>query len=405
MAAFDYIAIDESGKRHRGVIEADSPRRTRQILRERSLTPLQIHEVAGHKAAGSLRGRAARAGRLGLREVGVVTRQLATLVEAGLPVEQALQALSKQSENAQAKSMLAAVRAQVLEGKTLAQGFAAFPRSFPELYRSSVHAGERTGHLDTVLGHLAEFMERAYQSRQKVLLALLYPAILTVVSVCIILFLMAFMVPSMVQVFAGTGQELPLLTRALISLSEGLQHFGLVLLAAIGASVYAARQALKRPEVRATLDAKMLRWPVAGKFVLQYNASRFASTLGMLHDSGVPLLQALDISAAVLPNLYIRAQVADVARQVREGVSLSAAMEKSGVFPPVLVTMVASGEASGQLGHMLARAGGIQQRDLENRIAVLLGLFEPMVLLVMGGFVLLLVLAIILPILHLNQLV
>ncbi|NCY24784.1 MAG: type II secretion system protein GspF [Alphaproteobacteria bacterium] len=404
MAAFDYIAIDENGKRHRGVIEADSARKTRQILRERLLTPLQIEE-AGPQKASAAKSPGRSGGRVGLRDVSVITRQLATLVEAGLPVEQALQALSRQSEKPTAKSMLAAVRAQVLEGRTLAQSLAAFPRSFPELYRSSVHAGERTGHLDTVLMHLAQFMESSYQSRQKILLALLYPAILTAVSLMIIVFLMMFMVPSMVQVFVGAGQELPLLTRGLIAISGGLQSYGLVLLMLLGGGIYTAKKALRKPDIRAALDAKMLGWPVAGKFALHYNASRFATTLGMLHESGVPLLQALEIAAAVLPNLHMRAQVGAVARQVREGVSLSAAMEKSGVFPPVLITMVASGEASGQLGHMLERAGSIQQRDLENRIAVLLGLFEPMVLLVMGGFVLLLVLAIILPILNLNQLV
>lgn len=398
MAAFDYVALDRDGRRHKGVIEADSLRQSRQMLRERALTPVKLSEAAPTRGG---KGR----GRIGLREVAVMTRQLATLVQASLPVEQALAALSRQADKPKLKSLLAAVRAQVLEGKTLAQGLGIYPRVFSELYRSSVHAGERSGHLGRVLEHLADFTENAYQARQKVLLALLYPAILTVVSILIILFLLTSIIPDMVKVFTGAGQELPGLTRALIGLSHGLQDYGLWLLLLFAAAGYAGKKALERPEVQAKLDERMLRWPVVGRFLLQYNAARFAATLGMLQESGVPLVQALDIAGAVVPNRFLRAQISGVNKQVREGVSLSRAMELSEIFPPVLMTMAASGEASGQLGPMLTRAGGIQQRDMENRIAVLLGLFEPMVLLVMGGLVLILVLAIILPILNLNQLV
>jgi general secretion pathway protein F len=407
MAAFEFVALDSNGRRHKGVIEADSARQTRQILRERQLTPVQVDEASqARQAADNTPGQKSwRPQRVGLREISVITRQLATLVEAGLPVEQALQALSRQSEKPRVKSMLAAVRAQVLEGRTLAESLAAFPRSFSELYRTSVHAGERSGHLSRVLEHLADYTESSYQSRQKILLAMLYPAILTVVSVLIIIFLMVFIIPDMVKVFTGAGQTLPLLTRGLIFTSEGLQQYGLVLLMVLGGGIVFAKRAMRRPEVQAMVDKSLLTWPLVGRFAYQYSASRFASTLGMLQESGVPLLQALDIAAAVLPNRYLRARVSEVGKQVREGVSLSKAMEQSGVFPPVLLTMVGSGEASGTLGDMLSRAGGIQQRDLQNRVAVLLGLFEPLVLLVMGGLVLLLVLAIILPILNLNQLV
>lgn len=403
MAAFEFVALDASGKRHKGVVEADSARQTRQILRERSLTPLQIEEAHGKRPGNAQQSSGGK--KVGLRDISVITRQMATLIGAGLPVEQALQSLSKQSEKPRVKTMLATVRAQVVEGRTLADSLNAFPRSFSELYRTSVHAGERTGHLDRVLEHLADFTENGYQFRQKILLAMLYPAILTVVSVLIILFLMVFIIPDIVKVFTGAGQTLPMLTRGLIFISEGLHDYGLGLLAVVIAGVLFTKQYLRSAKARAALDRRMLSWPVVGKFIYQYSASRFASTLGMLQESGVPLVQALDIAAAVLPNKFLRARVTEVSKQVREGVNLSRAMEQSGVFPPVLITMVGSGEASGTLGSMLTRAGGIQQRDLENRVAVLLGLFEPLVLLVMGGMVLILVLAIILPILNLNQLV
>ncbi|MBY0407508.1 MAG: type II secretion system inner membrane protein GspF, partial [Rickettsiales bacterium] len=367
---------------------------------ERSLTPLEVHEISE-----SRRKSTGGKGRISSRDIAVITRQFATLIDAGLPVADALQGLSRQSEKPKIKSMLAAVRAQVLEGKTLAQSLSAFPRHFPELYRSSVHAGERSGHLATVLEHLANFTEASQQSRQKILLALLYPAILSIVSLLIIVFMMAFIVPGMVRVFTGTGQELPFLTRALIHISGGLQDYGLLLIALVAGIIYAGKTALKKPETRLRLHRSMLRWPVIGPFSYQYNASRFATTLGMLQESGVPLLQALEIAGSVLPNHHLRLRVADMIKQVREGVSLSRALEQTGAFPPVLVTMAASGEASGRLGFMLNRAGTMQSRDLENRIAVLLGLFEPLTILLMGGFVLLLVLAIILPIINLNQLV
>lgn len=404
MAAFDYVALDGEGRKRKGVIEADSARQTRQILRERALTPIRIDEASQTKKTVHA-PKSFRVQKIGLREISVLTRQLAVLVQAGLPVEQALQALSQQSERPQARSMLAAVRSQVLEGRTLAESLGAFPNSFSELFRSSVHAGERSGHLGKVLEHLADFSENSYQSRQRVLLALLYPMILTVVSVLIIFFLMVFIIPDMVKVFSSSEHALPWLTQALMFISGGLQEYGLVLLVLVAGGAVAAAKALRRPDMRMRVDQAMLRVPLLGKIAYQYNAARFASTLGMLQDSGVPLAQALDISAAVVPNQHVRLRVAEVSKQVREGVSLSKAMEQSGVFAPVLLTMVGSGEASGTLGAMLTRAGVIGQRDLENRIAVYLGLFEPMVLLVMGGLVLLLVLAIILPILNLNQLV
>ena len=406
MAAFNYIALDTEGRRRKGVIEAESERQTRQLLRERALTPLQVRETTQISHNTKDKGLpTARIFRLSARELSQVTRQLATLVQAGLPVEEALHSLSRQHEKAAVQSMLAAVRSHVLEGHTLAEGLSHFPKSFSELYRTSVHAGERTGHLGTVLEYLAEFTQRTHEARQKILLAALYPAILSVVSLAIILFLLAFIVPDMVRVFVDAGHTLPLLTRGLIGLSNGMQSYGWLLLPAGIGTVIVVRRALKHPYQRMKLDGWILRLPLLGKLTAQATSARFASTLGMLQTSGIPLLQSLEIASAMIHNRQLRARASQVALRVREGVALSRAMDQSGIFPPVLMTMTASGEVSGRLGDMLTRAGAMQQRELENRIAVLLGLFEPLVILVMGGLVLVLVLAIILPILNLNQLV
>jgi general secretion pathway protein F len=407
MAAFDYIALDKSGHRQKGVIEADNVRQIRQMLREKSLAPVSVQAVKERKKKGYSPGVSKQPlfQRLSLRDLAVITRQLATLVQSGLPVEQALGSLARQSEKPRIRSMLSSVRAQVMEGYSLAESLRAFPGSFSELFTGSVHAGERTGHLGVVLEYLADYAERAQQAGQKMLLALLYPAILTAVSLLIILFLMTSVMPDMIKLFTGTGHALPALTRALIFLSHVLHDYGLLFLLALVFAAAYLRRLLARPGVRQALEKRALRWPIVGPLMLQHNASQFASTLGMLQQSGVPLLQALQIAGAVLRNLYVRSCVQEITTKVSEGISLSAAMDKSGVFPPVLVTMAGSGEASGQLGTMLIRVGAMQQRDLESRIAVLLGLFEPIILLVMGGIVLLLVLAIILPILGLNQMV
>lgn len=406
MAAFDYIALDGKGRKRKGVIEADSARQTRQLLRERSLTPISVTEAVkgGKKTVDTMASRW-RERKVGLRDVSLITRQIATLIDSGLAVEAALGALVRQSDKPAVKSMLAAVRSQVVEGRGLAESLGAYPSSFSDMYRASVYAGERTGHLGMVLLHLADYTESTLEARQRIILALMYPIILCVVSVVIIIFLLSYIMPDMIRVFAGSGHTLPMLTRSLIFVSDGIQHYGLFAVLLIAGGVVAARRALTNPETQLMVDRRLLRVPVIGGVLYQYGSARFASTLGMLQGSGVPLVQALDITAAVMRNRHLKAAVKDIARKVSEGISLSKAMDQANVFPPVLVTMTGSGEASGELGAMLVKAAAIQERDLGNRIAVMLALFEPMVLLVMGGIVLLLVLAIILPILNLNQMV
>jgi general secretion pathway protein F len=406
MTAFHYIAFDQGGRKQAGVIEADNARQIRQILRDKALAPISVEAVRGHrKGAHQAFSKGAFFQRMNLRELAALTRQLATLIQAGLPVEQALAALARQGGKPRIASMLSAVRARVVEGYSFADSLAAFPGSFSELFIGSVHAGERTGHLGAVLEYLADYTEQMLQTSQKLLLALLYPAILMAVSLLIILFLMTSIMPDMVKLFTDTDHPLPALTRGLIAMSHFLHDYGWITLAVlIGLALY-GRSLLKRPALRMKWEKRTLRLPVIGTLIQQHNTAQFATTLGMLRQSGVPLLQALEITAAMLKNLYVRATLEEVARKVSEGVSLSAALGRSTVFPPILVAMVDSGEASGHLDTMLMRAGAMQQRDLQNRVAVLLGIFEPMILLFMGGIVLMLVLAIILPILGLNQMV
>jgi len=407
MAAFDYNALDTSGQLKKGVIEADSARQARNVLRERNLVPVSVSESSASGKSGNKISayKIWQRRRIGLRELSTFTRQFATMIAAGLQIEKALQTLINQSENRKTKSILAAVRAQVMEGRTLAESLGSFPDSFSEIYRASVLAGERTGHLEIVLEQLADFTEKSYQSRQKIQLALLYPCVLTAVSFFIIVFLLTYIIPDMIKVFTDTGHSLPTLTRGLIALSGVIQHYGVLLLGVFIVVSFFIKGIIANPDIRLKIDKNIFSMPLLGHLALQYNAARFASTLGMLQESRVPLLQALSIASAVIENTYMRQSINEVIKKVSEGISLSKALEQSGIFPPVLVTMSGSGEESGRLGAMLIQASAISQRDTDNRIAMLVGLFEPLVLLVMGGIVLLLVLAIILPIIGLNKMV
>lgn len=398
MAAFEYQALDAQGRSHKGVLEADSARQLRQLLRERALAPLEVRAVA------SRRGLAWRQ-RVSAAELALLTRQLAVLVQAALPVEEALRAAAAQCERAPLRAMLLAVRARVLEGHDLAGSLAAYPRVFPALYRATVAAGERAGQLPRVLEQLADYTEQRQQSRQRVQLALLYPAILLLVALGVTGFLLGHVVPSVVRVFAQSGQALPWLTRALMAASSVVQHWGWLLVLMLLAGGFALRRALRHDALRLRWDSLLLRLPLLGKLLRTGHTARFASTLAILARSGVPLVDALGIAAQVVSNRLIREQVAVVAQKVREGGSLARAMAQSGQFPPMLLHMVASGERSGELETMLARAAHNQETDLTARLALLLGLFEPLVLVFMGAVVLLIVLAILLPILSLNQLV
>ena len=404
MAAFEYKALDKSGREKKGVIEGDAPRQVRQQLREQGWIPLDVKEVVQRETSD--RGRPSFMQRgISATDLALITRQLATLVRAGLPLEECLRAVSQQSDNQRLQSMLLAVRSRVMEGHTLAAGLSDFRNVFPELYRTTVEAGEQSGHLDRVLERLADYTESRQQMRQKIQLAVFYPAMLTLVAILVVGGLMTYVVPQVVQVFENIGQNLPGLTRGLIAASDFLREWGLILIALIVLGVVGFSYLLRVEAYRRRFHQALLKLPLVGRLVGGLNTGRFARTLSILTASGVPVLEALRISAQVMSNLPMREAVTEATARIREGASIAAALEKSGYFPPMTVHLIASGEASGKLEEMLERAAINQEREIETLIAALLGLFEPMLILVMGGVVLVIVLAILLPIFDLNQLV
>jgi len=403
MAAFEYLALDPQGRQQKGMLEADSPRQARQLLRDKQLTPLEVKQARGREQKSS--GTLGFAQGLGARDLAMLTRQLATLVQAALPIEEALRAAAAQSTTPKIKSMLLAVRGRVLEGHSLAASLKEYPAAFPELYRATVAAGEHAGHLGLVLDQLADYTEQRQQSRQKIQLALLYPVILMVASLTIVCFLLGYVVPDVVKVFVNTGQELPVLTRGLIATSSVVKSWGWLMALLLIGGVLGIRYALRDEALQRRWDAMVLAIPLVGRLARATNTARFASTLAILSKSGVPLVEALSIAAAVIANLRIRDKVIIAAQTVREGSSLTRALEASEEFPPMMLHMIASGEKSGELDQMLARTARNQENDLAAQVALLVGLFEPFMLVFMGAVVLVIVLAILLPILSLNQLV
>ncbi|UPQ82958.1 GspF family T2SS innner membrane protein variant XcpS [Pseudomonas knackmussii] len=403
MAAFEYIALDPRGREQKGLIEADSPRQARQLLREKQWSPLEVKQAKSKEDTGG--GGFAFGRGLSARDLALVTRQLATLVQAALPIEEALRAAAAQSTSQKIKSMLLAVRARVMEGHSLAASLREYPSAFPELYRATVAAGEHAGHLGLVLDQLADYTDQRQQSRQKIQLALLYPVILLVASLAIVVLLLGYVVPDVVKVFVNTGQQLPALTTGLIAVSELVQRWGWLMFVGLVAAGFAMRQALRDEKIKRRWHALILRIPLVGRLARATNTARFASTLAILTRSGVPLVDALGIAAAVIANLRIRDKVIEAAQRVREGGSLTRALDATGEFPPMMLHMIASGEKSGELDQMLARTARNQENDLAAQISLLVGLFEPFMLVFMGAVVLVIVLAILLPILSLNQLV
>ena len=404
MGAFEYKALDKSGREKKGVVEGDAPRQVRQQLRDQGWIPLEVNEVIQRET--SRRGRPSYLQRgISATDLALMTRQTATLVRAGLPLEECLRAVSQQSENQRLKRILLAVRSRVMEGHTLAAGLSDFRNVFPELYRTTVEAGEQSGHLDRVLERLADYTESRQQMRQKIQLAVFYPAMLSLVAILVVGGLMTYVVPQVVQVFDNIGQNLPALTRGLIAVSDFLREWGLILILLITLGIAGFSYLLRVEASRRRFHRLLLRLPLVGRLVGGLNTGRFARTLSILTASGVPVLEALRISAQVMSNIPMREAVTEAAARIREGASIASALERSGYFPPMTVHLIASGEASGKLEDMLERAAINQEREIETLIAALLGLFEPLLILLMGAVVLVIVLAILLPIFDLNQLV
>lgn len=403
MGAFEYVAMDKSGKQSKGLLEGDTPKQVRQLLRDRDLLPVSVTEVA-RKEARRQRSFSFRKG-ISSNELALVTRQLASLSQSGMPLEESLLAVSQQNDNPRTKSILLGVRAKVMEGYTLADGLSDFPQAFPELYRATVAAGEQSGHLDVVLERLADYTEARQELRQNVTNAMVYPAALIIMAVSIIAFMLATVVPKIVGVFQSTSAELPGLTLGLIAVSDFLRDYWLAVIIGLMAFIYGMWRLLQLEGPRRGYHQFLLSMPITGKLSRGINTARFTRTLSILAGSGVPILEALNISAEVIENLPMRDAVVAATIRVREGASISKSLAVSKLFPPMMIHLISSGEAGGRLEEMLDRAASGQEREVDGLIATLLGILQPLVIVVMGGVVLTIVLAILLPIFEINNLI
>ena len=403
MGAFEYVAMDKAGKQAKGLLEGDTPKHVRQLLRDRNLLPVSVTEVAQREARRQ-RSFSLRRG-MSSAELALVTRQLASLSQAGLPLEEAILAVSQQNDQPRTKSMLLGVRAKVMEGHTLADGFSEFPQAFPELYRATVAAGEQSGHLDVVLERLADYTEARQELRQQITNALVYPVALVVMAVAIISFMLATVVPKIVGVFENTSAELPALTTGLIATSDFLRAYWVFVIIGLCVVGYATWWVLQKDGPRRRYHAALLRLPIVGRLTRGVNTARFTRTLSILAGSGVPILEALNISAEVIENLPMRDAVMEATLRVREGGSISKSLATSKLFPPMMIHLISSGEAGGRLEEMLSRAAAGQEREVNGLIAALLGILQPLLIVFMGAIVLTIVLAILLPIFEINNLI
>lgn len=405
MTAFRYRALNPQGKLVKGVLEGDSERQIRAQLRGQDLRPVEVN--AANKVESDKPGwrPSTVLSRVSVGDLALLTRQLATLVEANLPLDEALQAAAQQNRSNRIKGMLLQVRSRVAEGHTLAYAMGEFPRVFNDMYRAMVNAGEHAGFLGPVLQQLADYTEQRQYTGQKLKMAMIYPFILLGVAISVVLLLLVFVVPELVGIFAHSKRELPALTRGLIATSDFFQHYGIWLVLALVAVFVAAERLLRNPRRKKRWHRALLRVPGISRVVIAMDTARFASTLSILMASGVPLLESLRIAGQVLTNLVLREDSVEVAERVQEGSSLNRALRESGRFPPMMVHMVASGEASGELESMLERSATNQERELEMTMGTMMSLFEPLMVVFMGGMVLTIVLAILLPIFDLNTMV
>jgi general secretion pathway protein F len=405
MPAFRYEAVDAAGVTRKGVVNADSLRAARADLRARDLAPVVVDPIASQvDASGHARSRSFGDG-LSTSELALFTRQLASLLEASLPLEQAFTALLEQSERPYLRDLIASIRAELMGGSSLSDALAQHPRDFTDIYRALIASGEQIGQLAKVLSRLADFIERRNALVQKVKLAFTYPAIVTVVAFAIVIFLLTYVVPQIVSVFANTKQKLPLLTVMMLAVSDFVRADGLYVLALAIFAGFAWRKAMQNPAFKYRFHSWLLRAPLYGKFERSLNTSRFASTLAITTGSGVPILRALQTSRDTLSNVAMREQVEEATTSVREGVSLARALSAHKYFPPMLIHMIRAGEVTGELPAMLDRAASAQEQDLERRAMTIASLLEPALILFMGVVVLLIVLAVLMPIIEINQLV
>jgi general secretion pathway protein F len=405
MGAFEYTALDAGGKEQSGILEGDTPRHIRQMLRERQLLPVVVSEVAQKESTRQKSKSFSIGRRVSAGDLSLFTRQLATLVRAGLPLEESLLAVSQQTEKPRIQSIVMGVRARVMEGHTLANGFTEFPKVFPEIYRATVSAGEQAGHLDSVLERLADYTEGREGMRQKVMAAMLYPIVLSVMCFAIVCGLMTFVVPKVVAVFEASKGKLPWITQALIGTSNFMRSNGFYLILGIGLAAFLFNRWLRNPSARRKWHRLQLRMPLVGKLSRGFNTARFTRTFSILSAASVPVLEALRISGEVVTNLPMRDAVSDAAARVREGAAIGRSLSVSKLFPPMTIHLISSGESSGQLENMLERAAMAQERELDGLLDAMVGLLGPLLIVTMGLFVMGIVFAMLLPIFEMNQLI
>ncbi|MGZ3183229.1 MAG: type II secretion system inner membrane protein GspF [Telluria sp.] len=405
MPAFRYEAVDAGGATRKGVVNADSPRAARADLRAQGLTPLAVDAIGAQvDASGAARARGFGE-KLSQVELALFTRQLASLLEAGLPLEQAFTALMEQAERTYVRDLVASIRSEVMGGASFSDALEKHPRDFADIYRALVASGEQIGQMERVLGRLADYIERRNALVQKVRLAFIYPAIVSFVAFAIVIFLLTYVVPQIVSVFASTKQALPFLTVLMLGVSNFVRSYGIVVALLVAGAFWAWRRALRNPALKLRWHTWLLTAPVYGKFERSMNTARFASTLAITTGSGVPILRALDTSRDTLSNVAMKQLVEEATASVREGAGLARSLAAQKHFPPMLIHMIRAGEITGELPAMLDRAANAQEQDLERRALTIAGLLEPVLILGMGLVVLLIVLAVLMPIIEINQLV
>ncbi len=404
MAAFEYKALDAKGKTLKGVIEAETARSARQLLREKALVPVLIEETKAKEKRAQSSGLSFQRG-ISTNELSLLTRQLSTLVTATMPLEECLKAVAEQTEKPRLKNMLTSVRSRVVEGYTLSDSLADYPYVFDQLFRAMVAAGEKSGHLGPVLERLADYVENRQAIKSKLTQAMVYPTVLTVAAVAIVSFLLATVVPDIVGQFISTGAELPGMTKVLLAASDFVTNWGALVVAVIVVGIVIFKAMLKNDKYRLAWDRKILSMPIVGNVARGLNTSRFARTLAICTSSAIPLLDGMKVASEVMTNTFVKAKVIEASDRVREGTSLRVALDNIKLFPPMMLHMIASGERSGELESMLTRAAENQDRDFESQVNIALGVFSPLLVVVMAGIVLFIVVATLMPIIQLNTVI
>ena len=406
MDAFEYSSLDKDGVNKSGIIQADTEKHVRQLLRDQNLIPISIEKVDANISSGTgKKNNTKHNTKLANGELPIFIRQLSTLLKAGLPLNEALSTIVEQTDHKNSKKIIITLRSKLMEGHSLAYGMLLFPKAFDELITTSIEAGEQSGHLDEVLLRLAEYLEQRQDMSKQSWTALLYPIILIVTSIAVVSGLMVYIVPKVIQVFENNNAQLPLITRMLVSLSDWVRHYGLAVLIVIMVLIVAFIFALQNKDFKIKWHKFLLKLPLLGGFIKMAQSARFTRTLGILTKSTVPIVQSLSLSSKVIKNLAIKQSVEKTAAQVREGSSLSQSLKTNGYFPPMTIRLIHSGEQSGILSEMLERAAETQERDVNHKLSSIVGIMQPVAILIVGVMILLIVLAMLLPIFQMNTII